>query len=391
VILRPRAIIQQGKWIPGVEVEIENGVVVAIRPSTDASDATILTPAFVNAHSHLEYRGMLGQLDDEPEFFSWIRALTELKTAQTESEVRDDIRLAAHENRQNGVALIGEHADRTGSAEAMAENGLGGIIFQEVITFRERENPAEKLAAVNARVREQSRGIPVVANPHSLYTVDEETLRHLFTEPGPRSIHVAESVYENQLIERAEGPFADLERKFGFHPQPRGIRAIAYLAEVGGLRAGTQLVHACDVNDAEIETIAQSGATIAHCPRSNARLDTPIAPVREILDAGIAVGLGMDSAASSGPIDMFAEMRSALDQSQLRGRPVSAEEVWRIATEGGAQSLGQPDWSIEVGSATPLIALRIPAATSVEDLIRWGKPESVTWIENPDWLSSPRS
>ncbi len=386
MILRPSAAIIAGEWQEGLEFEFDSGALVGIRATSRAADDYVLSPAFVNAHSHLEYRGLQGKLDDEPEFFGWIRRLTELKVAQSDADVRADILVAAQENRATGVALIGEHADRVGSGEAMAAVGLDGIIFQEVITFREREDPIEKLAIVAARALEQARflgGERVVSNPHSLYTVDEETLRGLFCESGPRSIHVAESVYENQLIESATGPFAELERKFGFQPRPRGVRAIEYLNQVGGLRAGTQIVHACDVVASEIEAIRTSGASIAHCPRSNRRLDTPIAPIREYVDAGISVGLGLDSAASSGPIDMFEEMRGAMEQSMARSNPVSADKVWRMATSMGAESLGWAEWDVKVGSRTPMIKLQVPGARSVDEIIRRGKPEHISWIETP--------
>lgn len=383
MIIRPRAVIASGEWREGLELEFVDGRIAGIRASSQPPDPVVLSAPFVNAHSHFEYRGLVGLLDDEPDFFSWIRKLTEVKASQTGEAVRRDCAIAADENVRSGVAMVAEHSDRPGSGEAMAAAGLAGVLFHEVITFRERDAPEQKLAIVKARVEEARQRYPDIAsfaNPHSLYTVDESTLRYLFAQSCPHSIHVAESIHENDLIERAEGPFADLERRFGFEPRPRGMRTIAYLKEVGGLRSSTQIVHACDINSAEIEQISDAGASVAHCPRSNVRLQSPAAPIREMLDAGIRVGLGLDSAASSGPIDVFAEMRAARQVAEARGQPLAAAEIWRMATDGGGQSLGMKSTQPEAGSEGPFLLIEARDATSLADLIDSAQPQCVSWL-----------
>lgn len=105
--------------------------------------------------------------------------------------------------------------------------------------------------------------------------------------------------------------------------------------------------------------------------------------------AGIAVGLGMDSAASSGPIDMFAEMRAARAVSLERGRPLSSEQIYRMATRWGAESVpvlgpagtfGRLGWEIFEGSTVPLIKLHLPNATDTDSVLDHGTPECVEWI-----------
>lgn len=349
-----------------------------MRATSQADDGTFLSPAFVNAHSHFEYFGLLDQIAKDLDFFTWIRRLTELKALQSTEEVAEDCLRAAVANRKSGVALVGEHSDRLGSAAAMNSQNLGGIIFQEVITFNERDRPAKKLKVVKDKAAAQREVFSgeVVSNPHSLYTVDEATLHHLFSTPGPRSIHVAESIFENQLIERAEGPFADLERRFGFEPVPRNVRTIEYLEQVGGLRSETQLVHACDINESEIQKIAESGASVAHCPRSNIRLQTPPCPVMELLTAGVRVGLGLDSAASSGPISMFDEMRAAFQVASQRRHPLSRTQIWMMATSMGASSLGVGQCCIE---SSPLISIRSDAV-SPDEMFDRAQVDSVEWI-----------
>jgi 5-methylthioadenosine/S-adenosylhomocysteine deaminase len=107
------------------------------------------------------------------------------------------------------------------------------------------------------------------------------------------------------------------------------------------------------VDAEEIGLLAASGTAVAHCPRSNALLGCGVAPVRELLDSGITVGLGTDSPASAPSFDMFDEMRAALTAARAREqRPdaLSASETLELATLGSATALGLAD---EVGSLEP--------------------------------------
>lgn len=366
----------------GQEVELEGNKIVAIRPQTGMPDDYVLAPAFVNAHSHLEYRWMLGKIDSQ-DFFGFIREITALKSEESASDVIAACRTAAMENRATGVGYIAEHSDQVGAAIAISEAGLDGVIFQELITFLEHQNSDEKFAAVEEkRFRQETEsGLRAYTNPHAIYTVDEASLRRVVNRAGPFSIHCAESVYERMLTEKAEGPLADFQRKSGWNPPQRSMSPVAYLNMLGFLRIGTQLVHCCDVDESDIARIKQGKTVVAHCPRSNQNLGCPIAPVRRMLDAGIPVGLGMDSPASGGPIDMFAEMRSALDVSHQRGEGLEGEQVLSMATTLGATSLRLNNWAIQVGSTVPLIKIHVGGAHGAEDLIKRGLPELVEWIE----------
>lgn len=381
MILRPYGVVlESGKLDLGLEIVVEEGRVVAVRPHTGIPEAFVVSTAFVNAHSHLEYRGLQDKVHAEG-YWQWLREITRLKATQNAHDVRGDSMLAAQENRLSGIAFIGEHSDRPFAAEALAMAGLDGVIFQELITFLERENPVSKVQSVEKSAAGQKathRG-SVYVSPHAPFTVDESTLR-TFASGDPFSIHVAESPVENEFFRMGSGPIADLYRQHGFSIEARGLSSVGYLHELGLVRKGAQFVHCCDVSEADIRLMAAAGVTVAHCPRSNTALQCPDAPVREMLDAGVIVGLGLDSAASSGPIDMFAEMRAALTVSEGRHTPLHADEVWRMATSQGAASLGRGDWKLEPGSQTPLIKLHISGAQSTEDLIVKGTPEAVEWV-----------
>lgn len=375
-------------------------MVEEVRPHTGIPGPYVISAAFVNAHSHLEYRGLMGRLASK-EYWPWLREITVAKMGQSMGDVRSDCRLAAFENKATGVAMIGEHSDRPLAGEALAQAGIGGVIFQEVITLNEPDGPQAKIERVwkAAELNRAAFDDHVYLSPHAYFTVDRETLatfgerpdgnagfRSTDTKASPISIHVAESIYESELTREGRGPIADLYSLLGKPHTPTGKGIAETLADLGLARACAQWVHCCDVSAFDIELIAGAGVTVAHCPRSNTNLDCPTAPIREMLDAGISVGLGLDSAASSGPIDMFAEMRAALKVSVDRGGPLTPEEVWLMATTMGADSLPieTPRWDIEAGSYVPLIAIYVPGATCIEDLIERGSPDRVTWFDACD-------
>lgn len=385
---RPHAVVIDGKLEFGLELAIVDGVIEDIRPQTGPSEPYILSPAFVNAHSHLEYRGMLDKIS-HPEYYEWIYELARLKPLETPDFVREQCDVAARENRATGVAQIGEHSDRAGSVEAMLKYGLGGWVFHEVLTAG-APDPDEKLGSVEARLEktglylkqvEPSAPLQASLSPHAYQTVDREVLRQLGANREPSSIHLAETVHESNFTRTGTGPIAERRRTFGVPFDIYGQSVVEVLDDLGVLRPGMQCVHCCDVDENDIAIMASRGVTIAHCPRSNIRLQCPTAPVREFLDAGITVGLGMDSPASGGPIDMFAEMRAAQKASAERGAALSPQEIWLMATARGYRSFGKPEgnWDIYKGSKTPLIGIQIQTS-SIDEVIAQGNPKLVKWI-----------
>lgn len=383
MIVRPSGVWLDGALEPGLELLIEEGEIREIRPQTGIPEPFVVSPAFVNAHSHLEYYGLMDQVPGDG-YWEWISALTSLKTEQAIEDVRRDAFEAAKLNRAGGVGFLAEHSDRPVAGAAMAHAGLPGVVFQEVITVLEHLDPSPKLARIRemAAINAKEFGGPVHLSPHAPYTVDPGTLRTLGQGGTPLSIHVAETEYEADLLRGSGGPIAEFYRRMGVPWEPTGQGVVGYLESLGCVRPSVQFVHGCALGWDELERMARAQVTVAHCPRSNERLGCPDAPVREMLDLGIAVGLGLDSAASGGPIDMFAEMRAALAASLRRGRPVTPEQVWSMGTERGRASvpIPGPAWRIEVGSRVPLIAIGVSGATRIEDVIEAGAPERVRWL-----------
>jgi cytosine/adenosine deaminase-related metal-dependent hydrolase len=130
-----------------------------------------------------------------------------------------------------------------------------------------------------------------------------------------------------------------------------GCRPVEYLAEVGWLDGDVWCAHCVHLSDEDIATFAAHDVGVAHCPTSNMRLGAGVARARELLDAGVRVGLGVDGSASNERGDLFLEVKQALLCARGRGGPraMSARDAIRLATRGGAAVLGRDD----VGSLEP--------------------------------------
>src|SRR5215510_4332802 len=144
MVLRPHGVVIDGSLEVGLEILVGDGAIQDIRPHTGIPERWVASVPFVNAHSHLEYRGFQGSFE-RLDYWPWIREITRRKADQTPAQVEADCQLAARENHASGVAFIGEHSDRPGSAAALSDAGIDGFLFQEVITFNEALDPAEKL------------------------------------------------------------------------------------------------------------------------------------------------------------------------------------------------------------------------------------------------------
>ncbi|HEY0723181.1 MAG TPA: amidohydrolase family protein, partial [Pyrinomonadaceae bacterium] len=157
--------------------------------------------------------------------------------------------------------------------------------------------------------------------------------------------------------------------------QETGLRNIAYLDSLGLTGRHVALAHCVHLSDEEIEILKRSQTNVAHCPSSNLKLGSGIAPVARLLEQGISVSLGADGAACNNRLDMFTEMRTAaLLQKALHGPEVlPASRALRMATIDGARALGLADGigSIEVGKRADLAVVRLDRlhATPVEDVV----------------------
>ena len=208
---------------------------------------------------------------------------------------------------------------------------MRGVVYQESFgpdprlateNFEKLKIKVEELkAAQNDLVR-------AGVSPHAPYTVcgpQLELIADLANSEGlPLMMHAAESEGEDQLVREGCGAFAEGLARREIAWKAPGVSTIQYLKQVGILETRPLLAHCIRVDDEDIETLANSGAKVAHCPKSNAKLGHGRAPFAKFIEAGVAVGLGSDSVASNNTCDILEEARFATLLSRASGAPVSA-------------------------------------------------------------------
>ncbi len=141
-----------------------------------------------------------------------------------------------------------------------------------------------------------------------------------------------------------------------------GCRPVEYMEKLGWVGPDVSYAHAIHLNEEEIQLLAETGTGVAHCPSSNMRLGSGIAPISEMLDAGVKVGIAVDGSASNDSSHLLAEARMAmlLQRVQKGAGALSAQEALEMATLGGASILGRDDiGSLEVGQAADFIAISL--------------------------------
>lgn len=346
----------------------------------DLGDAVLL-PGLVNAHTHLELTAMRGLLE-ELQFDDWIDTLRRARAAVLDDAMLlDSARLGVIEGVEHGVTTFADTSASGVSARAMRECGVRGVMYQE--TFGPDPIEAESaMLELDARVRalraEANGLVRIGVSPHAPYTVSDALYRSVAAyardNEVPIAMHIAESVDESALVTSGTGMFAERLGRRGIRTPSRGRSPVAMLAELGALNPGALLIHAVHADSADISTIAQHRACVAHCPVSNAKFGHGVAPLMEFLAAGIPVGLGSDSVASNNRMDVLDEARLAvLMQNALSGSPVrvSAQTALELATIGGARALGLDETigSLEVGKSADMVAFRLDSArtTPTED------------------------
>ncbi len=366
------AVAVDGPRIVGVGVRDE----IAARfpeAQVESFGQSVILPGLVNTHTHLELTALRGYLEnEESDFFAWLRKLT---IARLERMTADDLRVSAMwgacEAVRAGITCVGDASDFAQmSMLALQDVGLRGIVFQESFGPDPRlvaENFA-KLKVKVAQLREiESELVQVGVSPHAPYTVCGPQLELIadlaISEGRPLMMHAAESQAEEDFLRHGTGLFADGLAKRGIEWTPPRTSTIQYLKQVGILDCEPLLAHCIRVDQNDIDTLAQTGSKVAHCPKSNAKLGHGRAPLTSFLDAGVKVGLGSDSVASNNTCDLIEESRFAF--LLARNPSLKASHIVAAATTGGAHCLGLGERGIGIlseGAQADLVVVGLDGA-----------------------------
>ena len=368
----------EAKWIVPVEpagavlenhsVAVDKGRIVAVLQQSEGKirfvpreirqlHDHVLIPGLVNLHTHAAMVLLKGLADDLP-LAAWLRDHIWPAEAKHVSRqfVHDGAVLACAEMLRGGVTCFNDmYFFPQATAKAAQELGIRAVIGLIAMDFPTAyAADADDYLTKGLAVRDEFRGHPLLGfclAPHAPYTVSDRSFEKVLTLAEqcdiPLHLHIHET---RQEIE-------DSERQFGMRPIER-------LSRLGVLGPGLIGAHAVHLEDHEMQLLARHGCSVAHCPASNLKLASGIAPVASMTRRGVNVGLGTDGAASNNRLDILQEMRLAAllaKGSSGRADALGAHEALRMATLNGARALGLDGeiGSITAGKSADLAALKM--------------------------------
>lgn len=372
---RPADLIVTARWVvpvasPGVltdhAVVVNDGRIEAVLPAVDALAAYAparrvdlpvhaLIPGLVNAHTHTPMTLLRGVADDVP-LKTWLTdEIWPRESRHVDPEfVHDGSLLAAAEMLRGGITCCHDmyfHPDAT--ARALVSAGMRGVLGLPVLEFPSRyAADADSYLSQGLAIRDAWRHEPLIGfslAPHAPYTVGDSTFGKIVMYAEQVGLPIQTHLHETA---------GELSDSIAQH----GCRPLARLARLAVLGPGFSAHHGVYLDAGEIDLLARHGTSVVHCPSSNLKLASGMAPVGALLAAGVNVALGTDGAASNNRLDLFEEMRlAALLAKAVAGDAAvaPAHTVLRMATLDGAQALGLADsiGSLSAGKAADFAAV----------------------------------
>lgn len=373
--MKPVQTIIEARWVVPVEplgvlehhaVVVDGGRIMAVVPITVAReqftatqrlvlDRHVVLPGLVNVHTHAAMSLLRGLADDLP-LMTWLKDHiwpVEMREV-SRTFVHDGTLLACAEMLRGGVTTFNDmYFFPEAAAEAASTAGMRAALGMIVVDFPSpyAADPFDYLAkgmALRDAMRDQTL-LSFCFAPHAPYSVGDKSLNQVATYSNeldlPVHIHVHETLDEiTQAVAQS------------------GHRPLARLESLGLLTPNLIAVHAVHLHPAEIDALARNGCHVAHCPSSNMKLASGIAPISELLAAGVNVALGTDGAASNNRLDLFQEMRQAALLAKVVTKDptlLPASQVLRMATLGGARALSLDEHigSLAAGKSADIIAV----------------------------------
>ena len=351
----------QRRELSGDDIRIKDGVIAEIGPNLSCAGETILangcvvTPGLVNTHHHLFQtltRAVPGGQDAL--LFGWLQTLYPIWSRFGPQEMFTSAQIGLAELALSGCTLSSDHLylfpngsrldDTIAAARqiglrfhatrgAMSIGESDGGLPPDSLVEREADILNDTIRVIDA-FHDAGEGamIRVGVAPCSPFSVSRELMRDSAILARDKGVmmhtHLAENIED----------IAYSQEKFGCRPGQ-------YAQDLGWTGEDVWHAHCVKLDDQEIELFAKTRTGVAHCPCSNCRLGSGIARVREMRDAGVRVGLGVDGSASNDAGNLIGEARQAMLLQRVQGGAdkMSAREALEIATRGGAQVLGRDD------------------------------------------------
>ncbi len=337
------------------------------------ADGKVAMPGLVNAHNHISMSLLRSYADDLP-LMTWLHDhVWPFEACMGREDVRAGAELGMAEMLLGGTTTS---ADMYWMDEAVAEAadraGIRAVIGTSILDGKKDvfDRDFEALQKYVGHPR-----ITLMVAPHAPYTCSRETLEYARDTAENANlglmIHVSETEDEQRII----------AEKYGCTP-------VELLRDLGLLNDRTLIIHGVFLSDGDISILHEHGCSVAHNPQSNMKLASGIAPVSQLAKAGVNISIGTDGPASNNDLDMWEELRTAsLLAKVATGDPcsLSAWEVLRMATAGGAKALGLEGVTGELreGLAADIILVEVekphyyPRANMIANLAYCGKAADV--------------
>jgi cytosine/adenosine deaminase-related metal-dependent hydrolase len=344
------------------------------RPAADQTvdlNGALVTPGLVNTHHHL-YQTLTRARAQQGTLFEWLRELYPVWAGMDADAEYAAARTGLAELALSGCTTVFDH-------HYVFPRGVSGLIEAEVQAAREL---GVRIVASRGSMDlgESDGGLPPDSVVEELDAVLADTARLAaeLHEPGPGArVQVAVAPCSPfSVTRRLMEESADLARRLGlplhthlaetveedaYCEELYGCRPVEYLEQVGWLAEEVWCAHCVHLSADDVGAFARHGVGVAHCPTSNLRLGAGVAPVRDLLDAGVRVGLGVDGSASNERGDLSLEVKQALLVARGRGGPaaLTAREALMLGTRGGAAVLRRDDiGALEPGRCADLAVWR---------------------------------
>jgi len=300
----------------------------------------IIVPGFINLHTHLEYT-ILQSLSVEGGLLAWLPRLMDVTAGWSQRDRLDSIQQGIKEVIAAGTTFIVDNSYDGASVRAIAQAGLRGLVGLELFGVdqslsdrqwqRWQERLEKELEDQVVKQARKERRLDITVAPHAPYTVCPALWQQAqqWAKVNDQIVltHLAESAAEKKWFDAAEceltqfliEAFGRIDPDFGNSYKEKLIwkegskSPVEHLHKHGLLENNLLAAHAVHVNDQDIDLLKANTVAIAHCPRSNARLDCGRVPLGKLLKSGLRVGLGTDSKASNDDLDLLAEARFAIN------------------------------------------------------------------------------
>jgi len=356
--------------LTGHALIVDGGRIVALLPAAQADaqyapreaealPSHVVIPGFVNAHTHSAMTLLRGIADDVP-LKPWLTDHIWPREGRFVSPefVHDGTLLACAEMLRGGITACNDmYFYPDAAARAYEAAGMRALIGMPVLDFpTPYAADSDAYLTQGLAARDAWKHVPHLAfavAPHAPYTVGDETFRKVV-------------MYARQLDLPIQTHLAETQEEVDGARSATGASTLARLDRLGATGPNFIAIHAVHVDDADIALLARHGCHVVHCPASNMKLASGIAPVAKLAAAGVNVALGTDGCASNNDLDMFGEMRTAALVAKAVANDASAFDAasaLRAATLNGAKALGWEEriGSIEVGKQADLCAVRLDA------------------------------